>query len=150
LYNKQKPMTQHSATEDLPPIWPGLWGRNADGPYLCGARCKSCGHVALETRAVCPSCWAAAEAAEEVPIGREGTLYTFTVIHQVPTGFQAPMAVGYVDLAEGVRVFAHLDRSPETLTIGGRVSLSISPLKVDGDGAQKFGPLYHSLPEPRR
>jgi uncharacterized OB-fold protein len=141
-------VSEKEASAELPSIWPGLWGKNVDGPYLNGARCSSCGHTTLEVRRICPSCWAKGKM-EVAPIGREGFLYTYTVIHQAPAGFEAPIAVGYVDLPEGIRVFAHLDGSPETLKIGGKVALTIEPLKTNTDGTKQYGPLYRSLKEPR-
>ena len=49
----------------------------------------------------------------ETPIGRRGVLYTYTVIHQLPQGYDEPFAVGYVDLDDGVRVFAHIENTPK-------------------------------------
>jgi uncharacterized OB-fold protein len=79
---------------------------------------------------------------ERVPIGREGVLYTYTVVHQAPAGFTSPFAVGYVDLPEGVRVFAHLENTPETLQIGKKLVLAIEPLKAGQDCPARFGPRY--------
>ncbi len=141
-------MSKDSAADadsrQLPSIWPGLWGTNAEGPYLNGSRCKSCGHVTLEIRKICPSCWATGQM-EAAPIGREGTLYTYTIIHQAPAGFAAPIAVGYVDLPEGVRVFAHLDPTPDTLRVAGKVALAIEPLKTAEDGTKLYGPRYRAV-----
>jgi uncharacterized OB-fold protein len=136
-----KESTPDADIGELPSIWQGLWGKNAEGPYLNGGRCKSCGHVTLEVRKICPSCWASDEM-EATPIGREGTLYTYTIIHQAPAGFEAPIAVGYVDLPEGVRVFAHLDLTPETLRVAGKVALAIEPLKTSENGNKLYGPRY--------
>ena len=140
--NEKAPL---QSVESIPSIWPGLWDTDDKGPFLVGGRCKSCNYTTLEPRMICPSCWAS-DAMEKAPIGREGVLYTFTVIHQGPQGFAAPFAVGYVDLTEGVRVFAHLERTPETLQIGRKLVLAIEPLKVEG-GVAQLGPMYRAVPK---
>ena len=137
--------TQANARQNLveQPIWDDLYGEDADGPYLVGGRCAECGFVTLAVREICPGCLASGAMAEE-PIGRRGTLYTSTVIHQAPEGFEAPFAVGYVDLDEGVRVFAHLDNTPESRAIGSTVELTIALLKNGTDDAQLSGPRYRT------
>jgi uncharacterized OB-fold protein len=123
------------------PIWDGLFGEDAQGPYLVAGRCRKCQALALGTRDVCAQCWSA-EPMEPTAVGRTGRLYSFTVMHQVPEGFSAPMAVGYLDLAEGLRTFAHLARDPATLTIGAELALAIAPLRKGADGKMLVGPLY--------
>lgn len=124
------------------PIRDGLFGEDAEGPYLVGGRCRACGFVTLGARPICPRCLAE-DAMGEEPIGRAGTLYTATVIYQAPAGFAAPFAVGYVDVEEGVRVFAHVETAPRP-AIGGRVRLTLAPLKADADGIPLVGPLYRA------
>ncbi len=122
-------------------LWPGLGGEDDAGPYLQGGVCESCGHVVLGTRMLCPACWAA-DSIVPTPIGRTGRLYTRTTIHALPSGFDTPYIVGYVDLPEGIRVFAHLEggnRSPE---IGDVVELSFAPLRKDKQGHLGTGPRY--------
>ena len=125
------------------PIWNGLMGTDAQGAYLVGGKCSACGFTTLGLRDICPECWACGTM-DETPIGRQGTLYTYTVIHQLPQGYDEPFAVGYVDLADGVRVFAHIDNSPESLTIGARLDLASAPLRNDDEGAVLTGPRYHA------
>jgi uncharacterized OB-fold protein len=122
------------------PIWQDLFGEDQNGPYLVASRCRDCGALALGARDTCAQCWGAAM--ETVPVGRTGRLYSFTVMHQVPEGFSAPLAVGYVDFPEGLRAFAHLARDPATLTIGTELALTIAPLRKGADGTMLTGPLY--------
>ncbi len=75
------------------PIWAGLMGSDADGPYLIGGKCSACGFTTLGVRDTCPECWARG-GMMETPNGREGTLYTITDMQQLPRGYGAPLAVG--------------------------------------------------------
>jgi uncharacterized OB-fold protein len=125
------------------PIQDGLMGEDGEGPYLQGSSCSQCGFVTLGMRDLCPECWAR-NTMRPVPIGRAGEVYSCTVIHQVPQGYDAPFAVGYVDVEQGVRVFAHLERTPATLQVGARVRLTAAPLRRHQDGTALIGPLYRA------
>ncbi len=132
-----QPETQQPETQ----IWPGLTGCDVDGPFIVGGRCGQCDFVVLGPHEFCPRCWARSAIAI-APVGRRGTLYSYTVIAQLPAGYDAPFAVGYVDIEDGLRVFAHLRNDPATLKIGGAVALEVVPLTRD----QAVGPRYHAVP----
>ena len=123
------------------PIWDDLMGVDEDGAFLVGGSCAACGFVTLGVRDICPECWAEGTMGS-VPIGRSGTLYTFTVIHQLPRGYEEPFAVGYVDLAGGIRVFAHIENAPGSLVVDRDLRLASAPLRRDDDGTWLHGPLY--------
>lgn len=72
---------------------------------LLGSRCGGCGAVSWPSRPVCPRC-GAAEAAE-LRLSDEGTLITFTTVWVPRPGLGVPYVLGQVDLADGVRIFAH-------------------------------------------
>ena len=133
-------MNETRSTAELP-IWENLFGRDRHGPYLVASRCRRCAALALGHRDICARCWSEG-AMDRVPVGRRGVLYSFTVIHQVPDGFCGPLAVGYIDLPEGLRAFAHLARDPATLRIGTELTLTIAPLRQAADGAMLVGPRY--------
>jgi uncharacterized OB-fold protein len=61
--------------------------------------------VAWPGRPVCPRCGAAE--AEEIELSDRGTLITFTRVWVPRPGLPTPYILGQVDLADGVRVFAH-------------------------------------------
>lgn len=126
------------------PIWDGLYGEDAEGPYLIGGRCSKCGFVTLGARQICPGCLEPDTMGEE-PIGRRGTLYACTVIHQAAEGFEVPFAVGYVDIGEEVRVFAHIENTVESRALDGSVELTVAPLKTGADGAALLGPRYRAV-----
>jgi uncharacterized OB-fold protein len=71
------------------------------GLRLKGGACASCGALAFPKPGICSGCLSEA---------RDGVLYAFSVIH-VGRRPDLPYAVGYVDLADSVRVFAELTRT---------------------------------------
>ena len=123
------------------PLCEGLLGEDAEGPYLLGGFCEACGFVTLGVRDTCPECWARGKMSM-VPIGRRGSVYTCTVVHQVPQGYDAPFAVGYIDVEKGVRVFAHLAQKPASPKPGVKVKLTTATLRRDKEGSALIGPLY--------
>lgn len=128
----------------IPSLWPGLSGEDAEGPYLEGAICAACGAVTLGLRALCPQCWVQGSM-QQLKLGRTGTVYTRTVIHQAPEGFEAPYTAGMVDLGEGIRVFAHLEAGADKPAIDDKVALQIVPLRKAKDGSPLSGPRYRKL-----
>jgi uncharacterized OB-fold protein len=72
-------------------------------------RCTTCNEWSWPVRERCPHCFAAA--LEWRQASGLGTLYTFTIMHQVMNpGFASavPYNVAQVDLAEGVRVTSNV------------------------------------------
>jgi uncharacterized protein len=126
------------------PIWNGLTGEDEQGSFLVGGRCTRCGFLTLGSRDLCPNCWTR-NAMQPCPIGRVGTLYTYTIVHQLPTGYKEPFAAGYIDIEEDVRIFAHIENTPESLRIGARLQLQIAPLRQDEHGAWLYGPRYRAI-----
>ncbi|WP_408509198.1 Zn-ribbon domain-containing OB-fold protein [Paraburkholderia sediminicola] len=104
---------------------------------LRGAVCCVCRCQVFPFSNVCPSCMGEQMSVEEFP--RTGTLYSFTVMHVGPSEWRKPFAVGYVDLTNGVRVFAHLEGS-RPLKIGATVELTDDVVPVGAD--QGVRPLF--------
>jgi uncharacterized OB-fold protein len=64
-----------------------------------------------------------------VNLSKIGTLYSYTTVFQGKPNFNAPYSVGFVDLKEGVRIFAPLlDVAPEDLRIGMEMELVFRPM----------------------
>lgn len=99
---------------------------------LVGKRCADCGRVAFPGFEVCPGCQG--EQLQSHPLSPSGTLYTWSVVHIVPKPWTAPLVIGYVDLPENVRVFAHLGADPAALRIDMRVCVEPAMLGVDAEG----------------
>ena len=130
-------MTDPSARD----VWPDLVGHDAEGPFLSGGRCGACNHLVLQVRDVCPRCWREGSM-RAAPIGRAATLYSYTVNHAVPPGFDGPVVLALLDLDEGIRVLAPLEAAPAPPRIGARAELHLADLCRDRDGKPLRGPRY--------
>lgn len=64
-----------------------------------------------------------------------GTIYSFTVLQDVPSGYeeQAPYIVALVELDEGVRVTAQITDIDEPINIGDRVEMVTRKLTTEGE-----------------
>ncbi len=82
---------------------------------LRGSRCDRCDNVAYPAARSCQRC--GAEAMQAIDLGRQGTVWGFTVQrfapksppYVPPPGGFVPFAVGYVELPDGVKVEAVLE-----------------------------------------
>lgn len=85
---------------------------------------------------------------EAVALSAQGRIYSYTIVRQAPAGFQTPYATVYVDLPEGVRVFAQSDLScwengiPRT---GAPVELVLGPVSQDREGNQVIGMKFNPI-----
>ena len=126
------------------PIAEGLFTWPAARPALLTSRCRHCGIASFPAAESCMACSGQDVAIEELP-GR-GTLWTWTVQafppkappYLGPVGDDfVPFGVGYVELADQVRVEARLTESdPAKLVIGMEMELVLEPLCIDEDGNQ--------------
>lgn len=91
---------------------------------IVGSRCVDCGQLAFPRVRLCRRCRASNQEAHE--LANHGNLYSYTVVH-VSSTRPVPYAVGYVDLADGVRVLGDLAISPDALACDIRVRLNKSP-----------------------
>lgn len=130
-----------SQQNDSRPAWPGLWQRDEKGAYLVGGRCTECRKLALGMREFCPHCHSEGCLREE-RVGRSGEVYTATLLNQGPPAFKPPYRVGYVDIEDGVRVFAHISHGEGSPVIGDRVWLDIQDVASDKEGCALSGPVY--------
>ncbi len=99
------------------------------GLHLRGGRCAACGGLAFPKPSICSGCLC--EDIADVPLAVDGVLYAYSVIH-VGRRDDLPYAVGYVDLADGVRVFAELTRS-HGLSPDLKVAIMISAEGADAE-----------------
>lgn len=109
-------------------------------PNLIGSKCNKCGIYLFPSKKICPACFD--DAMTEVALNRTGKVYSYTIIRQAPTGFNVPFATAYIDLPEGVRVFAQLDLAcweKGEPRIGQEVELALGPVRTDAQGNQIIG-----------
>jgi uncharacterized OB-fold protein len=100
-----------------------------DGTWLlAGARCTACGYPTVEVLDRCPVCGGASMPAE---FGPGATVFAATVLRIPVPGRAPPYALAYVDVDDGPRILAHVDRTDAALTPGTRVALR--GRTVDGD-----------------
>ncbi len=106
----------------------------AGGLSLIGAVCADCTKRVFPPSPVCPDCMS--ENMERLTLSREGTLYSYSLVHIAPRGWRVPFVAAYVDLPEDVRVFAHIvECEPQALAIDMKVSLCAAILGEDETGA---------------
>lgn len=97
----------------------------ANGTGLNLLRCEKCGAIDVPPRYFCPRC--GSEVLKESPASGLGSIYTYTTIWVAAEAFkqQVPFDVAVVELEEGVKVTARIDRkSQQPLQIGQPVKFS--------------------------
>jgi benzoylsuccinyl-CoA thiolase BbsA subunit len=129
---------------------PYLGASPADGhPHLFAAECEDCHQRVFPPPAVCPFCMG--EHMRAIPISRRGTLYSYSLLAQGAPEYESPYYVAYIDMPEGVRVFAQLtDVDPATLACDMPVELKLTAPKTDRYGRAvgefKFAPVKEAAP----
>ena len=109
----------------------------SDG-VLLGFRCRACGIHAFGASVYCQAC--TSNDLEPVELGREGTLYSYTVVRVPPPGWPGPVpyVLGQVELPEGPHVLAEvIDCAHEDLKVGLPVDLVLGTVEVEGSEDQK-------------
>ncbi len=123
-----------AANADSRFVAPDLVRRDAHGkPHLVGGRCAKCGAFSFPSAAICTQCLS--EEIESVNLGDEGSLYSYSIVHQAPKGWTTPYALGYVDLPGDVRVLAHIDVPHDAIKMDMPVKLGVGVVGSDPAGA---------------
>jgi len=122
------------------PVAAGVFTWPSDDPRLIGSRCAACGIVTFPAQLSCPRC-PSTEMAEH-RLSPQGRLWAWTTQefpppsppYAGPTGDAfVPYGVGYVELADEVRVEARLTET-EGLKTGMDMELVLVPFRTDDDG----------------
>lgn len=125
------------------PVAEGVFTWPSDDPRLIGSKCVDCDNVMFPTQSSCARC--SGQATESVELGRQGTLWTWTVQGYPPksppyAGDASPktfesFGVGYVELPGEVKVETRLTVSdPDEIEIGMDMELTLVPLYTNDDG----------------
>ena len=108
---------------------------------LAGEQCAHCKEYIFPPRDICPNC--GEKAGPVQPMSGKGEVYSFTVVHDPPTGYaaQTPYAVALVKLTEGPLVTAQLtDVDASDIKIGMPVEMVTRRLRCDGEeGLIQYG-----------
>lgn len=103
--------------------------------------CASCRRFHWPARARCPQCRGEATWRDASGLGR---IATFSIVRRAANpelASDAPYAIGFVDLDEGVRLFSNVvDVKPEALRIGMRVRCKFELTSDVATAVPVFGP----------
>lgn len=91
---------------------------------LVGGFCATCEVAAFPAPEMCLSCL---EPMAPRVFSCIGTLYSYSTVHSGPAHRATPYTVGYVDVVEGARIFAHIEEPPERLRLDVPVRVRIEP-----------------------
>ncbi|MCS6800544.1 MAG: OB-fold domain-containing protein [Chloroflexota bacterium] len=108
-----------------------LWKEQKQDLRLLATRCTVCGDISFPRQRICRRC-RAKDQMEDFPLGRRGTVYTFTRDHLFPTP-DPPTAMLVADLDGGGRFYGQMTDAPASLArIGLRVELTFRRLHEGG------------------
>lgn len=111
------------------------------GPYyrLEGQRCDDCASVQFPPRASCRKCHGTRLAPYR--LSGKGTVFSFSELSSIPSGFPGPYTVALIELEEGPLVSAQLtDVEPEDVAIGMKVEAVTRRLREHGhEGYVAYG-----------
>jgi len=123
------------------PIEPGFFtvpDDPAEAPRLLGSRCTACGEHFFPRRVVCAKCLHLG--CDDVELGPDGTLWTFTWVYFPLFGSRraddAGYGVGQIDLPEGPRIQCVLRGGFGDYAIGMPMRLELEALREDAEGRE--------------
>ena len=105
----------------------GLFVKESKEVFLIGNRCEICGQIFFPSRPFCFDCLS--DRMEPIRLGKKGNLYSYTTSYIPSLHFVPPYIVGWIELAEGIRIFSPIKVSEgQNLEIGMDVELVIDEL----------------------
>lgn len=110
-----------SGTLSFPDPRPTVVMSSEGSGRVVGVRCTTCGYPMVESIQRCPVCRGVSEPAE---FGPGGTVFAATVLRVPVPGRTPPYALAYVDLDDGPRILAHVDRTDASLHPNDRVHVA--------------------------
>ncbi len=106
---------------------------------LIGFRCRDCEVSVFGPATFCQSC--TSFEVEQVDLGAQGTLYSYTIVRIPPAGWPGPVpyVLGQVELPAGPQVLAEvIDCEQPDLVIGMPVDLAIQAVPAQEGGEDKL------------
>ena len=122
------------------PIKESTFKETSEGGVLLASRCKSCGQILFPKATICFSCFS--DNMQELPLSRRGKLYSYTIGRMPSLHFLPPYAVGFINMPEGVRIFAPLkleESEYKQLRIGMEMEVVIEKLWEEVEKAKEPG-----------
>ena len=117
---------------DRIPVREGTFVESSEGGILVANKCKSCGQIFFPKASLCLTC--TNDDMEELQLSRRGKLYAYTIGRMPSMHFKPPYAIGYVDMPEGIRIFAPLKMTDDTpVHIGMDMEVVIEELWQEDD-----------------
>ncbi len=110
-----------------------------DEPHLVAQECTSCGARYFDRRSACARC--GLQEFKPVPVPREGTLRSFTIVHFAAEGVDVPFVAGLVD-CDGTSVRGNIVNTPpdpDHVKLGMPVRLTTVPIGTDSAGVEAIG-----------
>lgn len=113
------------------PFCEGLFTMEGGKAFLVGNQCSNCGQIYFPACSICFEC--ENKHMQTIKFGSTGKLYSYAVSYMPSTHFEPPYAAGWIELPEGVRVFAPLKSGEgRSLDIGSDMVLTIGELWRNG------------------
>ena len=109
-----------------------LFVETEQGIFLIAKKCSECGNIQFPQKGFCQKCLN--EQLDDVLIGQKGTLFSFTTTFGKFSNMTGPFDVGYIELPEGIRVFAPIRKEEtEEYAIGMEMELEEADLWEEED-----------------
>lgn len=122
---------------------PRFWRKTQSRYNLIGVRCETCEETYFPPRKICPQCRRASKLLP-VKLDPKGTVYSYTVIHSAPEGFekQTPYIMAIVKLDEGPMLTTQIvDCEEDKIEIGMPVKGVFRKISETG----LDGPIYYGF-----
>jgi len=125
-------MSEETKNSKKLPFREGLFIEESNKAYLIGNKCESCGRIFYPSRPFCFDC--SGTKMQKAKFGNKGKLYSFTICHMPSLHFEAPYTVGWIDVDEGIRIFAPIKISEnQSVEVGMDMELVIDELWQEED-----------------
>jgi uncharacterized protein len=119
-------------TMERVPFRKGLFTVENDMAFLIGNKCPACGQIYFPSKPFCFECFG--ESLDPIRLGARGRLYSYTVAYMPSAHSIPPYTGGWIDLDEGIRIFAPIEVDEgRTLDIGMDMELTIDELWREGE-----------------
>ena len=105
----------------------GLFEKKGKESALLAIKCQSCQQVFFPAREICLNCYSIDLVKHR--LCRTGKLYSFTIVHIPSKNYEAPYAIGWIELSDRTRIFSQIRGWQErSLRTGMPMQLSIEKL----------------------